>query len=156
MLKKLLTVTFIIMIAWGLMGFAGCRHSSPVAQAAFMVDYLSEMLDLTENQQVLLKQYVKDVFQKAMALRNDRIRVRQAVIGQFKNESMDQQAILTLIAQYKKGQDAFTALVIQRISGFHQMLTPEQRTKLLKKMEDSRAFRKARMEKLTDYFQNQP
>lgn len=154
MLKKTITVALITLLVCGLMGFAGCRRQGPAGQAAFMMDYLSEMLDLTENQQALLKQYVKDVFQKGMELRKEQAKVKEAVIGQFKNETMDQQAILNLITQNKAGQDEFARLVVQRISDFHKMLTPEQRAKLLKKIEESKAFREARMEKLKDYFQN--
>jgi uncharacterized membrane protein len=156
MLKKTITVMLITILVWGLMGFTGCRRQGPAGQAAFMMDYLTEMLDLNENQQTLLKQYVREVFQKGMELRKNKAKVGQAVIDQFKNETMDQQALLNLIAQNKTAIDEFTRLVVQRISDFHQMLTPEQRAKVLKKIADSKAFREARMEKLKDYFQSQP
>jgi uncharacterized membrane protein len=156
MLKKILAISLITILVCSLMGFTACRRQSPMGQIAFMMDYLTEMLDLTENQQALLKQYVKEVLQKGMELRKEQAKVRQAVIDQFKNETMDQQVILNLISQNKAGNDEWTRLVIHRISDFHQMLTPEQRAKLLKKIEDSKAFREARMDRLKDYFQNQP
>ena len=124
-----------------------------MGQVAFMMDYLTEALDLTDDQQALLKQYVGDVMKKGMAMRKNQVKVRQAVIDQFNNDTMDQQAILDLIAQNKAQNEEFVQLVVQRISDFHQMLTPAQRAKLLKKIEDSKKFRETRMDRIRDYFQ---
>ena len=154
MLKKITIIAIITVLVCGLVSIMGCRRHAQMGQVAFMMDYLTEALDLTDDQQALLKQYVGDVMKKGMELKKNQAIVRQAVIEQFKNDAIDQQYILNLIARNKSKSDEMTQLVIQRFSDFHQMLTPEQRAKLLKKIEDSKKFREARLDRVRNYFQN--
>ena len=155
MLKKISIVTIIAVLVCGLVGVMGCRRHAQMGQVAFMMDYLNEALDLTDAQQALLKQYVGDVIKKGVELKKGQANVRQAVLDQFKNDTIDQPSILNLIEQNKSKNDEMIKLVVQRFSDFHQMLTPEQREKLLKKVENSKKFRQARMDKVKTYFQQQ-
>ena len=50
MIRKSLTITLIAVLVSGLLFFSGCRRHSHQQKAEFMVDYLSETLDLDESQ----------------------------------------------------------------------------------------------------------
>lgn len=144
----------ILVLVCGLVSVMGCKRHGNMGHVAFMMDYLTEVLDLTDDQQILLKQYVGDVIKKGVELKKGQAAVRQAVIDQFKNDTIDQQSILNLIAQNKSNNDEMIELVVQRFADFHQMLTPEQRAKLLKKISDSKKFREARIDRVRNYFQH--
>ncbi|MDX2499883.1 MAG: hypothetical protein QNL14_05170, partial [Deltaproteobacteria bacterium] len=72
MLKKGLNLTLIVVLLIGIVGFAGCRRHSPEQKAEFMVDYVSETLDLSESQRAHLDQIKEEMLEKAMEMRADK------------------------------------------------------------------------------------
>ena len=153
MLNKTTTLVIIAALAVTLSVMAGCRHQGSMGRAAFMMDYLTETLDLTEAQQALLKQYTGEVIRKGMALKKNQMEVRRTVVAQLKNETMDQQLILDRIAANQDDTNEMIRMVVRRVADFHQALTPEQRAKLVSKIETAKAFRQARAGRLRDFFQ---
>jgi periplasmic protein CpxP/Spy len=147
MLKKISIFSVVGILFISLVGFFGCRQSSPLVRVAFMMDYLTEMLDLTTDQQAQLKQSVTEVFEKSKEMRPYRVEVRKAVIEQLKKDTMDQEALVTLILQNQARTEEMVKLIVQKVAEFHKTLSPEQRAKLIKKIEDSQAGRKEFFEK---------
>ena len=146
MIKKSAIIIFtgLLIIFFAAMG---CRTSSPLGRAAFLIDYLTETLDLTPNQQTQLKQYVTEVFEKGMEMRPYRIEMQKAFIGQLKNETIDQAQLMDQVKQNQARVDEMAALIIKRISDFHQSLTPEQRARLVRKIETFQENRRQFLEK---------
>ena len=61
MKKKVLTISLAGILIAGLLTFVGCKRHGHHKGAEFMVDYASEVLDLTDAQQADLNQ-IKDEF----------------------------------------------------------------------------------------------
>ena len=147
MLKKISIISFVGILLISLVAFVGCRQSSALGRTAFMMDYLTEMLDLTPDQQAQLKQYVGEVFQKGKELRPYKQEIRKAVVAELKKDTMDQEALVGLILQNQARSEEIIRLIVQRTADFHKSLTTEQKAKLIKKIEDSQTARKAFFEK---------
>jgi len=72
MVKKGLYLSLIAFLLISVAGFAGCRRHSPDQKAEFMVDYISETLDLNESQQTHLDQIKDEMLEKGIQMRADK------------------------------------------------------------------------------------
>ena len=115
--------------------FSGCRRSSHAYKAEFMVDYISETLDLDDNQQAQLNQIKDELMAKVGQMRADRASMRDELVAQLRSEEIDQARIKAMIAERRAQMDAIIDLIVVRLAEFHKTLTPEQREKLVGKIE---------------------
>ena len=61
MLRKTIIAGSIIVLSLSLLFFTGCRHRGHHGGAAFMIDYMSEALDLNESQQAQLDEIKEEM-----------------------------------------------------------------------------------------------
>ena len=115
--------------------FSGCRRSSHAYKAEFMVDYISETLDLDENQQAQLNQIKDELMAKVGQMRADRASMQEELLAQLRSEEIDQARIKAMIAERRAQMDAIIDLIVVRLAEFHKTLTPEQKEKLVAKIE---------------------
>ena len=115
--------------------FSGCRRSSHAYKAEFMVDYISETLDLDDNQQAQLNQIKDELMAKVGQMRADRASMRDELVAQLRSEEIDQARIKAMIAERRAQMDAIIDLIVVRLAEFHKTLTPEQKEKLVAKIE---------------------
>jgi Spy/CpxP family protein refolding chaperone len=135
MVKKGLTILLIGMLISGVGLFSGCRRHSHSHKAEFMVDYISETLDLNENQQEQLDQIKDELLTKAKDMHADKASMHEELVVQLRSEEIDQVRVKNLIAEHRAKMDEIVDLVVTRLSEFHQTLTPEQKEKLVAKIE---------------------
>lgn len=135
MLKKGLYIFMIGMLISGVALFSGCRRSGYSHKAEFMVDYISETLDLNESQQAQLDQIKDELMAKAQQMHADKESLHEEMVAQLRSEEIDQVRVKALIAGHRAKMDEIVDLVVARLGEFHRTLTPEQKEKLIAKIE---------------------
>jgi Spy/CpxP family protein refolding chaperone len=135
MLKKGLYVLLIGILVAGLGLFTGCRRSSHAHKAEFMVDYISETLDLDATQQAQLNQIKDELMEKAQQMRAGRASMYGEIIAQLRSEEIDQARVMAIIAERRAQMNELIDLLVVRLAEFHKTLTQEQKEKLVAKIE---------------------
>ena len=135
MLKKGLKLSLIAVLLAGIVGFAGCRRHSPQHKAEFMIDYVSETLDLNDSQKVHLDQIKDELLEKGVEMHADRAAMHSELVAQLRSEAIDQDRLKAMVAERRARMDELIDLGIVRLVEFHKTLTAEQREKLVAKLE---------------------
>ena len=135
MVKKGLYILLIGMLISGVALFSGCRRHSHGHKAEFMVDYISETLDLNESQQAQLDQIKDELMEKAQQMHADKESMHGELVAQLRSEEIDQVRVKAVIAEHRSQMDEIVDLVVLRLAEFHRTLTPEQKEKLIAKIE---------------------
>jgi len=135
MVKKGLYILMIGMLISGVALFSGCRRHSHGHKAEFMVDYISETLDLNESQRAQLDQIKDELLAKAQGMHADKESMREELVAQLRSEEIDQVSVKALVAEHREKMDEIIDLVVVRLAEFHKTLTPEQKEKLIAKIE---------------------
>jgi Spy/CpxP family protein refolding chaperone len=65
----------------------------------------------------------------------DKASMHEELVVQLRSEEIDQVRVKDLIAEHRAKMDEIVDLVVTRLSEFHQTLTPEQKEKLVAKIE---------------------
>lgn len=99
------------------------------------MDYFTEVLDLTEDQEKQLQGIREELIAEAELLRKDREQMHDTLKKQISGEVMDREVMRQLVTDHRKAMKPLIDLAIDRIAEFHAGLTPEQRDKLLAKLE---------------------
>ena len=136
MVKKGLTITLLVSLVFGVGFFSGCRPHGHGRGAEFAVDYVSEVLDLTEAQDQQLNQIKEELMEKGAQMRANKAKYHDEVVAQLRSEEIDQARVKAMIAEHRAQMDDLMDLIVVRISEFHRTLTPEQKEKLVSKLED--------------------
>jgi len=135
MVKKGLYILLIGMLISGVALFSGCRRHSHGHKAEFMVDYISETLDLNESQQAQLDQIKDELMAKAQQMHADKESMHAELVAQLRSEEIDQVRVKAVIAEHRAQMDEIVDLIVVRLAEFHKTLTPEQKEKLISKIE---------------------
>ena len=135
MVKKGLYLSLIAFLLISVAGFAGCRRHSPDQKAEFMVDYISETLNLNESQQTHLDQIKDEMLGKGIQMRADKAAMHSELITQLRSEEIDQGRLKAMVTEHKVKMEELIDLGIEKLAEFHKTLTPEQREKLVAKLE---------------------
>ena len=146
MLKQGLYILMVVFLIVGVAGFSGCRRHSHSHKAEFMVDYISETLDLNENQKEHLNQIKDEVMLKAKDMHADRESMHEELVNQLRSEEIDQTLVKDKIAEHRAKMDGIIDLLVVRLSEFHKTLTPEQKEKLVAKLETFKKWHGERWE----------
>ena len=135
MVRKGLYILLIGMLISGVALFSGCRRHSHGHKAEFMVDYISEALDLNESQQAHLDQIKDELMAKAKGMHADKESLHEELVTQLRSEEIDQVRVTAVIAEHREKMDEIIDLVVVRLAEFHKTLTAEQKEKLIAKIE---------------------
>ena len=136
MLKKGLSITLLTILVFGVGIFSGCRSQGHDRGAEFVVDYVSEVLDLTETQKQQLNQIKEELKEKGAQMRASKAKYHDEIVAQLRSEEIDQARVKAMITEHRAQMDELIDLMVVRISEFHRTLTPEQKEKLVSKLED--------------------
>ncbi|MGD2185400.1 MAG: Spy/CpxP family protein refolding chaperone [Desulfobacterales bacterium] len=135
MLKKSLTIVLICVFISGALIFTGCRSHSHHGKAEFMVDYIAETLDLTEPQREQLDGIKEEFMAKAQEMHAKKATMHAEFMAELRKEQIDRQRLKELISQKRSQMDEMIDLAVVRLAEFHSTLTPEQKEKLVVKLE---------------------
>ena len=135
MVRKRLYFMLIVFLVLGVAAFSGCRRHGGNHRAEFMIDYVAEVLDLTETQQEQLNQIKNELVDKGRQMHANREAMHTEIIEQLKSEEIDQESLRKLVAVKRAQMDELIDLMIVRLAEFHRTLSPEQKSKLVAKLE---------------------
>ena len=135
MVKKGLYLSMIAVLLLGVAGLAGCRRHSPEHKAEFIMDYVSESLDLNASQHAHLEQIKDELMEKGFQMHADKAAMHEEFVTQLRSEEIDQERIKAMVAKRRAQMDELIDLGIVRLAEFHKTLSPEQREKLVAKLE---------------------
>jgi Spy/CpxP family protein refolding chaperone len=124
-----------ISLVFGVGFFSGCRPHGHGRGVEFAVDYVSEVLDLNEAQQAHLNQIKEELMEKREQMHASKAKHHDEIIAQLSREEIDQERVQVIIAEHRVQMDEMIDLMVVRFAEFHRTLTPEQKTKLVKKLE---------------------
>ena len=123
---------------------AGCRQDPHAGRAEKMIRYLSDELDLTQAQQDMLNQFKDEMLERREEMQSARRLHMEEFMTQVQKETMDKDRLMAMVNETKPKIDDMVSHVITSMVEFHATLTPEQRAKLVEKLE--------RMKKWHAYF----
>jgi Spy/CpxP family protein refolding chaperone len=135
MLKKAIITGTLIVLSLSLLTVAGCRHRGHHGGAAFMIDYLSEALDLTEIQQAQLDEIKQEMFAKAREMHDEKRARLDEFMALIQSEQIDPAQMKALVAEHRARMDEFVDMAVDRVIVFHSTLSAEQKEKLAGKIE---------------------
>jgi Spy/CpxP family protein refolding chaperone len=135
MVKKVFYISVIGLLVSGVAMLSGCRRHSHAHKAEFLVDYISETLDLNESQQAQLEQIKDELMAKAQEMHADKASMHAELVTQLRSEEIDQVRVKALVAEQRAKMDEIIDLIVVRLAEFHKTLTPEQKEKLIAKIE---------------------
>lgn len=135
MVRTLTIVALIAVLGLGSVLFVGCNHRGHDRGAAFMLDYMAEALDLNEDQQAMASSYKDEIMAKVKSMHSEKKQMHDEIKTQLAGESIDKLRVKALVAEHRAGMDEVIDLVVDRVAEFHATLSPEQRAKLITKLE---------------------
>jgi len=135
MVKKRLTIVFICVFISAALLFSGCRSHSPEHKAEFMVDYIAETLDLNDEQRAQLDGIKEEFLAKAREMHAQKEAMRAELMDELRKAEINPEILKGLIAQKRTQMDEMINLAMTRLGEFHKSLSPEQREKLVAKLE---------------------
>jgi len=135
MLKKGLTIALIGVFISGALIFTGCRSHSHQGKAEFMIDYVAETLDLTDEQRVQLDGIKDEFIAKAKEMHAQKEAMHAEFMAELRKAEISPENLKDLIDQKRAQIDEIIDLAVVRLVEFHKTLSPEQREKLATKIE---------------------
>jgi len=135
MIRTLTIVSLIAVMGLGSALFVGCNHRGHGRGAAFMLDYMAEALDLDEDQQAMASSYKDEIMGKVKSMHSEKKQMHDEIKTQLAGASIDKLRVKALVAEHRAGMDEVIDLVVDRVADFHATLSPEQRAKLVSKLE---------------------
>ncbi len=139
-----LTVLTIAAFALVMTMLTGCRHQgqgnvAPEKIAERIIGKISSELDLNEGQKQYLDKVKQELLAKASEMKENHQAMRKEILAQLRQDTIDQEKLKQLTAAHRAEADSVISLLITRLAEFHSMLTPEQKEKLVKHIEDIEA-----------------
>jgi Spy/CpxP family protein refolding chaperone len=114
---------------------SSCYHRTPEQRAEYVVKHMSEELNLSDVQKAQLEK-IKDEF---LARRAEIPRLREATVKEanelMRSAEIDKARLNALIEKSQAQTNDMISFVTAKFSEIHDMLTPEQREKLVKHIE---------------------
>ncbi len=141
MTKKHLFTVITLGLIIGMTVLVGCKPNGHKSKHAFALDYISETLDLTDAQASKLAEIQKEVEAKVDVLHKEKQAMHDTLKEQIAADKMDETVIRSLIAQHREKMTEVIDLVVDRLMAFHGELTPDQKAKLIKKIEKFESWR---------------
>ena len=121
---------------------SGCRHYSPEKRVDWMLKRFCRDLKLTETQKQQLDRFKTELIIKAREVWVGHVNTMDEVGIQLRSDEFDREHIQDIIAGKTAKREELMSLFITRLAEFHSTLTPEQRTKLVKKLDKMKKWRK--------------
>lgn len=133
MKKKAPFIATIVLLS-SLSLFAACKPHGPL-HGAFALDYLVETLDLNSEQEQQLAGIRDELRAKVEALHEDRKEIRDTLKAQLLADVIDKDIVRRIISDHRAKMDEVIDLAVDRLIAFHSGLNPEQRAKLVSKLD---------------------
>lgn len=143
MLLKIILISATVLIA-GMFVISGCAHrgfhrfggGSPEKRAEFIVDKISDELDLTDPQKAKLNSIKDEVIAKHKSRKDIYEGTFNTLQSEIKKDKMDEKLLLSKLNEFSKDREEMHTFMVSKLVEFHSMLTDEQKQTLIDKMND--------------------
>lgn len=137
--KKLLWVVIPIVTLLGVgVAGAGYKHYRGYQSPEYMVEAISEKLELSDEQLEKLEAVKEAIVQGRTQMRDDRKDVMNQIITEIRKPEIDQAQFVALIEKRMSRIGAMATSVLGSIADFHKSLNDEQRKKIINRLESIR------------------
>ena len=130
------SIIVIVMAALVSLVLAGCYHHTPQQRAEYVVKRMSEELGLSDVQKAQLEK-IKNEF---LARREELPKLREETVKEanalMRSTEIDKARLDALVAKSQTQANDMISFVTAKFTEIHDMLTPEQREKLVKQIEE--------------------
>lgn len=141
-MKKTLSLGALALVAFvALTGFRGCGrpdHRDPAQVAAFVTEHVNDLLDdldATPAQRTQILAIKDRMLASAQKLQADRKTTHDALVAEWKADQVDRAKVHALIDARADELRALAHQAADAAIEAHDVLTPDQRAKVAKKME---------------------
>ena len=134
MLKSKFTILVILMALVALL-MTGCYKKTPEQRAEDLVQHIAATLELNVAQTAKLEKIKEEFLVRRPEMRSLRDETVQEANRMMRSSEIDQVKLQTLLDQNQKQVDAYIRFVAAKFTEIHDMLTPEQREKLVSVIE---------------------
>lgn len=136
-MKKTAFLVTTLLLGGSLLLFGGCKHGQGDKEAHldFVADYLDAVLDLDATQQAQLDEIKQELLTELQGLQASRKKMHPLIKEQLAGAQIDTAVVKRAIGEHRQQLDRIVDLAIDRLAAFHGTLTPEQRQKLIERLE---------------------
>jgi len=117
------------------LSFAGCHHRSPEGRIGWFVEEAADRLSLDAVQRERLEEMAKEALERKKQMHADRESIRETLMVELRKEHMDRAVLDGVVLEKRRQMDEMTDYLVDSAVAFHEMLTPEQREKLVSELE---------------------
>jgi len=114
--------------------FTGCKPD-PDHKAGLMFDLVAYKLDLSDEQEVKWFAVRDEIKRLRDEARIEKQAHRQTLIDLVESDEMDQDQVFALFQLHQQKMAAVAPGVIEKLAEFHQTLNPDQKAKIVHKIE---------------------
>jgi len=123
-------------------GLAACgHHRSPEERADYMMEKISDKLDLTAPQLSQLEQLKNELMNARQSMRTERDTLHNEVNELLSQPTLDQERTLKLVRDQTESINQKAPQIITAFAGFYDSLTPEQQAVILDKVQKHKEHR---------------
>lgn len=130
--KKMYTI--ILLAGLTLFAFTGCSRT-PEQKADHIVEHMVKKLDLNDAQKAQLDKIKGEFLAKRQELITSRGGTFEEANALMRSDTIDQARLNALVDKNKEQATDMVQFVFAKFTEIHDMLTPEQREKLVSKIE---------------------
>jgi periplasmic protein CpxP/Spy len=140
MLKRVMPVAVVGFLVLSGILFGGCIRkriicSTPEQRAEFIVNRISSSLDLSKEQAEKLNKIKDEILARIKSRPNDREAFHNELIGLVKSDKLDRNMIENFIGKREERMKELKPFLIDKLVEFHNILTPEQRNRIVEKLD---------------------
>ena len=135
--KRIIYIIAGVTAVTGMLAFGAHRyHHDSEHHAQWMMERVSNKLDLTTDQQARLKGVRDILVASAKSVNVERTKVHQEVLEIIKDAKLDRQKALAMVTQRTDKVRERAPSVVSAIGDFYDSLTPEQRAEVRDQIKD--------------------
>ena len=130
----------VLILAISALAIAACghRHHDPAQRAEWMVERVTDRLDLNEDQQAKLRA-IKTEFEVSMKKYHEqRQQLYDRLAANIESPELDKELLMEIVETRKSAYDDIAPRVVDKVIDFHASLNAEQKKKVAEKMEHFR------------------
>lgn len=134
----ILALLLAALLAFVVGGCARWRPHTPEERADRMVEHLAEKLDLSPEQRLQLEQIKVEVLARQAEMLAHREESFDEILAMMQSERIDDTRMKIAVADHQARANELIAFAGEKLKEFHDMLTPEQRAKVVAALQDFR------------------
>ena len=115
--------------------FSGCRNNNKEMNAEEANEFITDRLDLNQEQSIKIAPITKDFFTEKEAIHEIQKAISEEILNQFKSDSVDKAELESTLTGSLDQIQAKISKFVKNFAEFHAVLNSEQRSEIVEKME---------------------